>query len=117
MTKTSVPRDTWPKAMATVISCTYEFGAGRALAFGAPMEKHFRIAFNYWANGEIHAGEFSSARAVQQGTLFPVSYNPEAPQEHDHNESSPARGLLVVVGVFGSLLLAWLWFFLFRGRS
>ena len=78
----------WPQAMATVTACKYEFGAGRALAFGAPSDKHFLITFNYWANGELHTGDFTSEKAIPQGTLFPITYNPEAP--HEHSQSSAA---------------------------
>lgn len=111
----STSETTWPEAMATVTSCTYEFGAGQALAFGVPMEKHFRIAFNYWANGEIHTGEFSSEKAVPQGTLFPVTYNPEAPHEHSRGEGSKGRGPLIAVGVIGSVVLTMAWFLVLHG--
>jgi hypothetical protein len=77
----------WPEAIATVTECRYEAGAGQALAFGIPLTRHFLIAFNYWANGELHTGEYSSATAVPQGTLFPVTYDPAAPHLHTVAES------------------------------
>jgi len=107
---------TWPEAMATVIACKYEFGAGRALAFGAPSSKHFRISFNYWANGELHTGEFLSEKAVPQATLFPITYNPEAPHLHSKSEAEPiTRSALIAVGIIGSILLSTAWFFVLRG--
>lgn len=75
---------TWPEVLATVTECKYEFGAGRALAFGIPLNNHFRISFNYFANTELYMGQFSSDTAVPQGNLFSIRYNPKAPQEHSH---------------------------------
>lgn len=67
--------------MATVLACHYETGAGRALAFGIPTLRHYRITFNYWANGTLHTGELRSEKAIPQGTLFPIRYNPDTPHE------------------------------------
>jgi len=72
----------WSEAMETVTSCKYEFGAGRALAFGIPTDKHFRITFNYWANDELLTGEFATEKAIPQDTMFPIRYNPDDPQEY-----------------------------------
>jgi hypothetical protein len=101
---------TWPEAMATVTECKYEFGAGRALAFGVPLNKHFRIRFNYWAGEELHTGEFMSEKAVPQGTLFPVTYDPEAPHVHSKSDASISRSPLIVFGVIGSIVLSGAWF-------
>jgi hypothetical protein len=73
--------DSWPNAMATVTACHYETGALQAMAFGIPTTRHFRISFNYWANDEVHGGEFASAVALPQGHLFPIAYNPASPGE------------------------------------
>jgi len=106
----------WPEALATVLSCTYDFGAGRALV-GIPTGKHFRIAYNYFADGELHTGEFSAAKAMPQGTLFPIRYNPEAPHENTHaNALSPtSRSPIILVGIIGSLILSLAWFAVLRG--
>lgn len=107
---------TWPEAMATVTACKYEFGAGRALAFGAPSSKHFRISFNYWANGELHTGDFMSETAIPQGHLFPITYNPEAPHLHSKSSStSVTRSPLIAVGIIGSIVLSTAWFLVLRG--
>lgn len=109
---------TWPEAFATVTACKYDFGAGRALAFGIPTSKHFRISYNYFAGGELHTGEFTSARAIPQGTLFPIRYNPDAPHQTSHDASSAAhgaRGLPIAIGIFGSFVLSLLWFVLMHG--
>jgi hypothetical protein len=111
------PHSTWPEALATVIECRYDFGAGRALAFGVPTGKHFRIRYNYFADGELHEGEFAAARAMPQGTLFPIRYNPEAPHENSHAASgaSIGRGAVIVFGLVGSLVLSLAWFAVLRG--
>ena len=109
--------------MATVTACNYEFGAGRALAFGIPTTKHFRITFNYWAPNpegtpELHTSEFMSEKAIPQGTLFPITYNPEAPHLHSKSEDSAtisARNPLIAVGLIGSIILSTAWFFVLRG--
>jgi hypothetical protein len=102
----------WPEALATVMECRYEFGAGQALAFGVPVRKHFRIRYNYFADGELHEGEFASEKAVPQGTLFPVRYNPEAAHEHRHAD---ARRAQFVVGIVGSVVLSLVWLLVMRG--
>jgi hypothetical protein len=72
----------WPEALATVTTCKYEAGAGRAMAFGLTTSKHFRIAFNYFADDQLHTGEFTAENFIPQGTLFPIRYNPQAPHEN-----------------------------------
>jgi hypothetical protein len=107
----------WPEALATVTACKYDFGAGRALAFGVPSSKHFRISYNYFAGGELHTGEFAAARAMPQGTLFPIRYNPEAPHDHNHDHAAAptARRPVLVVGIIGSVILSLAWFAVLRG--
>lgn len=111
----NTPERDWPEALATVASCVYDVRAGRALAFGLPASKHFRIAYTYWADGKVHNGEYFSEKAVPQGTLFPLRYNPEQPHENSHAPNRPStRGSLLVFGVAGSLLLSTLWFLLLK---
>ena len=106
----------WPEALATVLSCTYDFGAGRALV-GIPTDKHFRIAYNYFADGELHTGEFSAAKAMPQGTLFPIRYNPDSPHDHTHPNapSITSRPPILLIGILGSLILSLAWFAVLRG--
>ena len=114
--------DTWPEAMATVTACKYESGAGRALAFGLPTTRHFRITFNYWAPNldgtpELHIGELTSAKAMPQGTLFPIHYNPETPHETAHSAAAPTatRNPLLIIGILGSAILSLAWLIILRG--
>jgi hypothetical protein len=107
----------WPEVLATVTACEYDAGAGRALAFGIPTSKHFRISYNYWANNEIHTGQFHSDVAIPQGHLFPVTYNPTAPHEHNKSGSPAAttRSPLIAFGIAGSVILSLIWFAILRG--
>lgn len=106
--------------MATVTSCRYDTGAGGAMAFGIPTGKHFRISFNYWApnaegKDELHTGEFMSAKAIPQGTLFPTRYNPEAAHENSHSTSMPlTRSPILAIGIIGSVILSLAWFAILR---
>ncbi len=107
----------WPEALATVTDCRYDTGAGRALAFGIPTSKHFRISYNYFADDELHTGEFTSAKAIPQGHLFPIRYNPDAPHQNSHAASSGpiTRSPVIVVGIIGSIILSLAWFAILRG--
>lgn len=115
MTSPATPAH-WPEAMATVTTCHYNAGAGRALAFGLPTTRHFEITFNYWANGTLHTGEFTSEKPIPQGTLFPLHFNPEAP--HENSKKTAASGLrspVLILGLVGSVILSLAWFLILRG--
>ncbi len=110
--------------MATVTECKYDIGAGRAMAFGLPTSKRFRIRFNYWATdtaGEssLHTGELRSATAMEQGHLFPVRYNPATPHLHEHSGATvpplSQRKAVLIVGILGSAVLSLAWLFILRG--
>ena len=108
----------WPEALATITACHYEAGAGRALGFGIPTSKHFRISYNYFVDDQIHTGEFTSAKPIPQSTLFPIRYNPDAPHQNSRDASnSPqaSRAPLLSVGIIGSLILSLAWFAILRG--
>lgn len=108
------------QAIATVLSCTYTAGVGRAVAFGLPTSRHFRIVYNFYANGEFHTGKFESEKPIPQGTLFPITYDTGAPHRHDHGHSvSPAsvRKVQIVVGIMGSLLFSLVWWLLLHARG
>jgi len=114
------PRPDWPEALATVTECHYDAGAGRAMAFGLPTGKHFRITYNYWAPNtdgkeELHTGEFSSPFAMPQGRLFAVNYNPAAPRQHKSlNPKLPSQTPNVAFGIAGSIILSIVWFIYMR---
>jgi len=115
-----ISSEPWPEAIATVLECRYDMRAGRALAFGVPSGKHFRIRYNYYADGALHEGQLYSATAMPQNTLFPVRYNPDLPHEHSHDQiAAPgapgSRRAVFVVGVVGSVVLSLAWFAVLRG--
>ena len=109
--------DPWPKAMATVTSCTYTAGAGRAIAFGMPTSRHFLIAFNYFVEGKIYSGQFSSRKALPQSSLFSITYNPDNPAENDRSDLSAVsnRAPVLLIGIIGSVVLSLAWLLLLRG--
>ena len=80
----------WPEALATVLTCTYSARAGRAIAFGLPSSRHFHITYNYFAEGELHTGDFFSEKAIPQGSLFPIRYHPDEP--HRNHPRQGRRG-------------------------
>jgi hypothetical protein len=108
--------------MATVTECKYDFGAGRALAFGVPTSKHFRIHYNYFAPveqgaAELHTGEFSSPKALPQGHLFPIRYDPNAPHQHTQDAAAApnTRSPLIAFGIIGSIILSLAWLAIMHG--
>jgi hypothetical protein len=108
--------------MATVTACKYEFGAGRALAFGLPTTRHFRITYNYWAPNaegtpELHIAELTSSKAMPVGTVFPIHYHPAAPHETTHSTALPTtnRNPLLIIGILGSVVLSLAWLLILRG--
>ena len=106
----------WPEAMATVLSCTYTARAGRAIAFGLPSNKHFRIAYNYWAGDSLQTGEFFAEAPVPQGSVFPIHYDPDQPHQNRQGGAAPAnRGPLLALGIAGSVVLSLAWFLVLRG--
>jgi hypothetical protein len=113
----SADHPAWPEVLATVTECKYDFGAVRALAFGIPTSKHFLIRYNYFANGELHSGEFTSAKPIPQGHLFPIRYDPDAPHEHKHagSTASSNRNPILVIAILGSFILSFLWLVILRG--
>ena len=113
-------RETWPNAMATVTECRYDVRAGRAMAFGLPSGKNFRIRYNYNPAGQLHTGEFYSATAIPQNTLFPIRYDPATTHSHIHeHDTAPAtprpRRAMLLIGIAGSVILSLAWLVILRG--
>ena len=116
MTARGDSKPAWLETQATVTACEYDFGAGRALAFGMPSGKHFRITFTYYAHGRSYTGEFASPTYFEQGAAFPISYNPLAPQQNSKSASTPiTKAPLFAIGVAGSVVLSLLWLAVMRG--
>ncbi len=112
------PKADWPEVMAEVTECRYDVRAGRAIAFGLTTKKHFRIAYNYLVDGELHTGECFSEQAMPQGTLFPIHYDPEMPHVNRSPLSgTPERAPLIAFGIAGSIVLSLMWLLVLRGCS
>ena len=106
----------WLETQATVTACEYDFGAGRALAFGIPSSKHFRITFTYYAHGKTYTDQFTSPTYLEQGETFSITYNPLAPQQNSKSAAIPAtKTPLFAVGIAGSIILSLIWLAMMRG--
>ena len=106
----------WPEAMAEVTECRYDMRAGRAIAFGLPSKKHFRITYNYRVGDGLHFGECYSEKALPQGSLFPVHYDPDLPHvNRAPSGRAPQRIPLIAIGIVGSILLSLAWLLFLHG--
>ena len=105
--------------MAEVTECRYDARAGRAIAFGLTTKKHFRITYNYRAGEELHTGQCYAEKAMPQGTLFPIRYNPDLPHVHDAQGGGGKvrRVPLLTIGFAGSLAISLLWLMYLHGCS
>ncbi len=105
--------------MAEVTECRYDARAGRAIAFGLTTKKHFRIAYNYRVGDELHTGQCYAEKAMPQGTLFPIRYNPDLPHLHDTQQGGGQvrRVPLLTIGFAGSLAISLLWLLYLHGCS
>lgn len=116
MTDPTDGKPDWPEAMAEVTECRYDVRAGRAIAFGLPSKKHFRIAYNYWAGDRLHTGECFSEKAMPQGSLFPIHYDPDLPHINRSAANSPVQRIpLLAIGVAGSIVLSLAWLLFLHG--
>ena len=114
--RTPAPEFPWLETQARVISCKYEFGAGRALAFGIPSTKHFLISFTYYAHGKTYTGEFTSRTYFEQGKIFTITYNPLAPQQNSRSADIPTtKTPIFAIGIIGSVIISVAWFAMMRG--
>ncbi len=110
------PDPDWPEAMAEVTACTYRPRFGRALAFGLPSTKHFHIAYTYWIDDIPHTGELFAEKPIQQGSLFPIRYDPDQPQAAQPTASgAPNKVPLLAFGLAGSVIISFAWFLALRG--
>ncbi len=110
------PRPPWLETTAKVTACKYEFGAGQALTFGIPSDKHFLITFTYYAHGKTYTDEFTSPTYLEQGKTFPINYNPLAPQQNSKSASTPTtKTPLFIIGITGSIIILLIWFVMMRG--
>ena len=105
------------EAIAEVTSCSYNAGVGRAMAFGLPTGRHFRVTYSDRVGDELHTGELASEKVMPQGMLFPVRYHPDHPHKHAHDQgiaSGTVRRLQWVLALGGTGVMALLWWLLRR---
>lgn len=106
----------WPEAMAEVTECRYDVRAGYSMAFGLTSKKHFHITYNYRVGDDLHFGECYSEKALPQGSLFPVHYDPDLPHVNRAPSSgTPQRLPLLAIGIVGSIVLSFAWLLFMHG--
>jgi hypothetical protein len=107
----------WQETHASVTACKYEFSRMNTLTFGIPADRnHFLITFTYYAHGKAYTDEFTSPTYREQGEIFPVSYNPLAPQENSMSAATAAtKTPLFAIGIAGSIILSLVWLGMMRG--
>jgi hypothetical protein len=108
----------WIATQATVTSCHYQFAGLSNMAFGFSRQKKFRIAFDYYAHGQLYSGEFQSPVAIAQNERIDLTYNPLHPEQNNLTFGSNAHlmsGSLIGIGILGSLVLSLLWLAIVRG--
>ena len=117
MTNSPGANPSWLETQATVTACKYQFARLHTLTLGIPTEDgSFLIAFSYYAHGKTYTDEFTSPAYLEQGSTFPVSYNPLAPQQNTKSAShSPTRAPLFTIAVAGSIILSVLYLAFLHG--
>ena len=110
----------WIATTATVTACRFQFAGLGNLAFGFSTQKKFRIAFDYYAHGQLYSDEFQSPVAIAQNEHVPITYNPLNPSENSRTSGptsgrSSARVPLIAIGIAGSIMLSLLWLAVLRG--
>jgi hypothetical protein len=108
-------RNAWRETSATVYTCgvdTSIFGAlnpsrivdislYRTFLFST----RYLVVFSYAVDGEHFSGEFISPTEWKEGSIFPLKYDPKAPERNDRSVSSAARWAGVAIGVWMGLAL------------
>jgi hypothetical protein len=111
------PDPPWIATEAIVTSCRYQFAGLGNLAFGFSTQEKFRIAFDYYARGQLYSDEFQSPIPIPQNERIALTYNPLRPEQNSRTSGSSARTArspLVAIGILGSVVLSLLWLGLMR---
>ena len=117
MTSTPTTKPLWFEAEARVTACKYEPSRMNTLTLGIPANKnHFLITFTYYVHSKTYTDEFTSPNYLEQGMIFPIAYNPLAPQQNSKSASTPTiRAPLFTVGIAASVILSLIWLVLMHG--
>jgi hypothetical protein len=115
VTRTRGAEDTtappWLETQARVAACRYQFARMNTLTLGIPADNHsFLITFIYYAHGKTYTDQFTASGYSEQGTTFPIFYNPLHPQQNTKSASSPVTGTpFFAIAIAGSVILSILW--------
>ncbi len=100
----------WMETQAEVLSCHFRFARMHTftIAMFSP-QREFQISFTYYAHGQDFTDEFVSPDFMEQGTNFPVYYNPLNPRQNsksftDYSKRSSLATYGLAASVFWSLL-------------
>jgi hypothetical protein len=107
----------WLETHARVTACKYQFARLNTLTLGIAADPNqFLISFTYYAHAKTYTGQFTSPTYLAQDALFPITYNPLAPQQNSKSASSPTtRTPLFAIGIAGSVVLSLLYLTFLRG--
>ena len=119
MTEQPVTEQPWIATEATVTTCRYQSPGLSTLAFGFQTGKKFRIAFDYYAHGQLYSDEFQSPVAIPQNEHISITYNPLRPEQNSRGRNSETtlkstRPPILIMGVIGSVFLSLLWLAILR---
>jgi hypothetical protein len=85
-------KEIWQESQANVLDCRNEAPVLSALTFGLRPKKKFRVAYDFTVDGQLHTGEFPSAKAFAEGDLIPVRYSSTNPDQNNLNyQNVPAK--------------------------
>ncbi len=111
------PPPPWLETQAKVTACKYQFARMNDLTLGIPADgNQLIITFTYYAHGKTYTDRFTAPTYLEQGHVFPISYNPLEPQQNTKSASSPTSGTpLFALGVAGSVILSIIFLAYMRG--
>jgi hypothetical protein len=117
MTPPPLAKPPWLETEAKVTACKYQASRINTLTLGIPTDKnHFLITFTYYVHRKPYTDEFTSPTYLEQGAIFPIAYNPLAPQQNSKSTSTPTTGTqLLTVGIAASVILSLIWLVLMHG--
>jgi hypothetical protein len=107
----------WLETHAVVTACHYEFARMNALTLGITSgSNRFLISFTYYAHAKTFSGEFTSSVVMEQGTSFPIFYNPLNPEQNRQSQSvSTSMPPLFAIGIAGSIVISVLYLAMMHG--
>ena len=119
MTEQPVTEQPWIATEATVTTCRYQSPGLSTLAFGFQTGEKFRIAFDYYAHGQLYSDEFQSPVAIPQNEHNPITYNPLHPEQNSRSHAAGStlkttRPPILIIGIVGSIILSLLWLTILR---